>query len=75
MGFDIAFNPPQFFGEYDDVKMRQLVEEIERLHAVLTSDTDDEGVSQDVTSFNTRVGDVVPEAGDYDAFYYTETEL
>lgn len=27
-----------------------------------------------VLSFNTRVGAVVPAAGDYDAFYYTETE-
>lgn len=27
-----------------------------------------------VTSFNSRTGAVVPAAGDYDAFYYTETE-
>jgi len=27
-----------------------------------------------VTSFNTRAGAVVPAAGDYDAFYYTEAE-
>lgn len=28
-----------------------------------------------VTSFNARTGAVVPAAGDYDAFYYTETEI
>lgn len=28
-----------------------------------------------VTSFATRTGDVVPTAGDYDAFYYTEGEV
>lgn len=65
MGFDIAFNPPQFLEEYDGLKMRQLVDELERLHAALTADTDDEGVEALVTSFNTRVGDVLPEEGDY----------
>ena len=28
-----------------------------------------------VTSFNTRAGAVVPASGDYDAFYYTESEV
>lgn len=39
MAFELAFNPPQFTEEYDGRKMRQLVEEIERLHAMLTADT------------------------------------
>ena len=74
MGFDLAFNPPQFFEEYDGVKMRQLVEELERLHAVLTSDTTDEGVTAAVDSFNTRTGDVLPLQGDYDSFFLTPAE-
>ncbi len=39
MAFELAFNPPQFTEEYDGLKMRQLVEEIERLHSILTADT------------------------------------
>lgn len=72
--FDIAFNPPQFFEEYDGVKMRQLVEELERLHSVLTADTDDEGVTGTVDSFNGRVGDITPIQADYDAFFLTPAE-
>lgn len=41
MAFELAFNPPQFTEEYDGRKMRQLVEEIERLHSILTADTVD----------------------------------
>ena len=74
MSFDIAFNPPQFDEAYDGTKMRQFVEEIERLHAILTADTDDEGVVAEVTSFNTRTGDVLPEQADYDSFFLTPAE-
>lgn len=33
------------------------------------------GASGGVSSFNTRTGAVVPTAGDYDAMYFTETEI
>jgi len=33
------------------------------------------GGGSGVTSFNSRTGAVVPAAGDYDAFYYTESEV
>ena len=67
MSLDLAFNPPQFDdNEYSGIKMRQFVEEVERLHAVLTNNTTDEGVEFDVTSWNGRVGDIVPIEGDYD---------
>ena len=75
MSFDIAFNPPRFDEEYDGMKMRQLVDELDRLHAVLTADTDDEGVEAVVTSFNTRVGEVLPLAGDYDLIGLSDTDL
>ena len=39
MAFELSLNIPQFGDEYDGLKMRQLVEEIERLHAILTTDT------------------------------------
>lgn len=71
---DIAFNPPQFYEEYDGVKMRQLVEELERMHAVLTADTDDEGITSTVDSFNGRYGDIVPIQADYDSFFLTPAE-
>ncbi len=69
MSFDIAFNPPQFFEEYDGVKMRMLVDELERLHSVLTSDADEEGTVYEVTTFNTRVGDIIPLQEDYNEFF------
>lgn len=44
MTVSVAFIPPQFGDEYDGHKMRQLVAELERLHAeiVRTADTADE---------------------------------
>ncbi len=74
MSFDIAFNPPQFLEEYDGVKMRMLVDELERLHSVLTSDADEEGTVYEVTTFNSRVGDILPLQEDYDQFFLTPNE-
>lgn len=72
---DFAFNPPRFDSpEYDPVKMRVLVEELERLHAALTSDVDDEGDVGYVLSFNSRTGDVTPQQSDYDTFFLTPSE-
>jgi hypothetical protein len=73
-GLPIAFNPPQFGEEYDGYQMRALVDELERIHSVLTSDVDDEGVSGTVDSFATRTGDIIPEQADYDAFFLTPAE-
>lgn len=70
MALDIAFNPPRFDSpEYDAMQMRALVEELERLHASLTADVDDEGEVGFVLSFNNRTGEVEPEQQDYAAFY------
>jgi hypothetical protein len=74
MTIELALNLPQFYGPYDDQKMRILVEEIERLHAALTRDVSDTGSSGSVDSFNGRVGVVVPLQADYDSFFLTSAE-
>jgi len=74
MAIDLAFNPPQFLEEYDGLKMRQLVEELERLHAMLTADVDEDGVRHAVESFNGRFEVVVPIQADYDEWFLTPEE-
>ncbi len=43
MAIEIAISLPQFGDDYDGLKMRAFVEEVERLHAALTADIDDAG--------------------------------
>jgi hypothetical protein len=73
-GLNIAFNPPQFGADYDPMAMRVFVEEVERLHAVLTAMVDDEATPVGVDSFNGRTGVVVPLQADYDSFFLTPAE-
>ena len=71
-----AFVPEKFDYEWrlHNVKMRSMVEELERLHAALTMDVDDEGISGPVDSFAGRGGDVIPILSDYDTFFLTPAE-
>lgn len=85
MAIELAFNPPQFYEQsynkntFDkdwithQTKMRQLVDELERLHAALTRDIDEEGVGI-VDSVFGRTGDVTALQADYDAFFLTPAE-
>lgn len=74
MAINVAFNPPQFIDRYEGYKMRQLVDELDRLHAALTRDVDEEGIPSTVDSFNGRFGDIIPEQADYDSFFLTPAE-
>ncbi len=75
MAFEFAFNPPQFGDEYNGVKMRQLAEEIERLHAQLTVEFDEPAAPvTTVESFEGRTGAVTAEQADYDSFFLTPAE-
>jgi hypothetical protein len=73
-GLVIAFNPPQFGDEYEGYAMRALVDELERIHSVLTSQVDDEGTPVGVDDFAGRTGSITPLQADYDSFFLTPAE-